>query len=414
MATRAIAEGELLFAVPRNRLFTLDTSKLATEHGGDRLRAQFGEWTALMLAMMAEDGDKDSPFRIYLDSLPRDFDTPIFWTDAELRELQASSVLSRIGRAEVDEQYAVAVRPWIELHAASFGHADTSLQAFHRMGSIIQSYAFDIERLRGDPGSEVDESVHEDDELANSEDDEDDSELQKALIPLADLLNGDPVKNNARLFHGKRFEMRAMVAIACGSQIWNTYGDLPDSDLLRRYGYTRGAVTNQDNVVDIPGDLVTDVVQASRDVDRLDPAELHRRIDYLLDQGILDDSFEIDAHHSVVPAEMLIAIEVILLSRSEFRALSRAGQLTDGTQTHEIRDLVMSILHRRLEQYATSLEEDNAILAAPGGGSRMRNAFQVRMGEKAILQRSLEKVHAWRIVRRTSDHNPTVAKKRRR
>ena len=50
--------------------------------------------------------------------------------------------------------------------------------------------------------------------------------------------NADAERNNARLCCGnKDLEMRSIKNIAAGEEIFNDYGQLPRSDLLRRYGY---------------------------------------------------------------------------------------------------------------------------------------------------------------------------------
>lgn len=50
--------------------------------------------------------------------------------------------------------------------------------------------------------------------------------------------NADADKNNARLCcDNEDLEMRSIKPIARGEEIFNDYGQLPRSDLLRRYGY---------------------------------------------------------------------------------------------------------------------------------------------------------------------------------
>lgn len=62
--------------------------------------------------------------------------------------------------------------------------------------------------------------------------------------------------------------MVAIRPIKLGEQIWNTYGDLPNADLLRRYGHIDMTPLNQggpfpygnpSDDVEIPADLVFDI-----------------------------------------------------------------------------------------------------------------------------------------------------------
>lgn len=50
--------------------------------------------------------------------------------------------------------------------------------------------------------------------------------------------NADADRNNARLCcDNEALEMRAIKPVFAGEEIFNDYGQLPRSDLLRRYGY---------------------------------------------------------------------------------------------------------------------------------------------------------------------------------
>lgn len=65
---------------------------------------------------------------------------------------------------------------------------------------------------------------------------------------------------------------------------WNTYGDLPNSELLRRYGHIdllpdeRGVLRNPADVVEIKGDLVVQAIGC-------EPDALKDRIEWWLGQG---------------------------------------------------------------------------------------------------------------------------------
>ena len=50
-------------------------------------------WLQLALFLLHESGRPASPWRAYLDTLPQTGGAPLFWSDAELRELQGTQVL---------------------------------------------------------------------------------------------------------------------------------------------------------------------------------------------------------------------------------------------------------------------------------------------------------------------------------
>lgn len=75
---------------------------------------------------------------------------------------------------------------------------------------------------------------------SGSDDDEDEQEnvADISMTPMADMLNARFESDNARLFYKTQvLEMRATKDIAKGHQIFNTYANPPNSDLLRRYGH---------------------------------------------------------------------------------------------------------------------------------------------------------------------------------
>lgn len=63
---------------------------------------------------------------------------------------------------------------------------------------------------------------------------------------------------------------------------WNTYGDLPNADLLRRYGHVDelvledSTVGNPKDVTEIRADLIVDVVR---------PTDAKSRIEFWLEEG---------------------------------------------------------------------------------------------------------------------------------
>lgn len=98
------------------------------------------------------------------------------------------------------------------------------------------------------------------DEAEDEEEDSDDEEEEEeqgiiAMVPMADMLNHRTGFNNARLFHEpEALQMRAIKDIKAQDQIYNTYGDLCNGDLLRKYGFVDEP--NEHDIVEISGDLV--------------------------------------------------------------------------------------------------------------------------------------------------------------
>lgn len=200
MAQENIPEGEELFSIPRAMVLAVQNSELKTLLGQDL--EQLGPWLSLMLVMLYEylQGEK-SRWAPYFKVLPSRFDSLMFWSSAELQELQASTIVEKIGREGAEESIMESIAPIVRGNPALFppapglssydGDAGAAalIELAHVMGSLIMAYAFDIEKSEDDDdeGDANDESYMTDDE---------DEQLPKGMIPLADLLNADADRNN--------------------------------------------------------------------------------------------------------------------------------------------------------------------------------------------------------------------------
>lgn len=146
-------------------------------------------WGSLILVMLYEylQGDA-SKWKPYFDVLPSTFDTPIFWTEDEQKELQGTCLTTeKIGKEESDHMLRTRILPIVLQNPTVFYpegatqlSQDELLVLAHRMGSTIMAYAFDL-----DNGNE--ESDDEEDGWV--EDHEGRSML--GMVPMADILNAN-------------------------------------------------------------------------------------------------------------------------------------------------------------------------------------------------------------------------------
>lgn len=95
VALQDIPENHTIFTLPRSLTLSTQTSTLPAAFGYEAWRKHklHKGWVGLILCMMWEEaqGNKGKWFT-YLASLPTQFDTPIFWSDEELQELQGTAV----------------------------------------------------------------------------------------------------------------------------------------------------------------------------------------------------------------------------------------------------------------------------------------------------------------------------------
>jgi SET domain-containing protein 6 len=205
LATSDIPAHTRLFVVPRRRVLSVETSDVVRKiphvfHGGKAEstasstddEAEFDELAnpglELILILIYEYlHHATSPWRPYLDALPDEFDALMYWDALELRELQASAVIEKIGRDDAEQMFHEKLLPLINDHADIFYPVGTPawsdedlVKLAHRMGSIVTAYAFDLER------EDEDDAEFEDGWIPDL-----DGLMSLGLVPMADMLNAD-------------------------------------------------------------------------------------------------------------------------------------------------------------------------------------------------------------------------------
>ena len=326
---------------------------------------------------MNEASNLNSKWAPYFRVLPENLDSLVFWSPEELAELQASAVVNKIGKDQAEEVFRDSVSRIVPEGSTS--------EAFHRVASIIMAYAFDIpeapvEDEKKDENAEEDELVDDEDEITNM-----------AMIPLADMLNAD-VDNNARLhYDGYDLEMRAIRQIKAGEEILNDYGQLPRSDLLRRYGY----VTDKYAVFDVAELPTAPIISYIRKelfkYHKVRQTEVDARVELAKREDVYEDSYDIahaDEEYPAIPDELVALIWLLLVDKETFAALKSSKlSLPPRTkmETKLVGSVIQALLKRRASEYATTAEEDDKLLEAADLPHRRRMAIKVRQGEKFVL-----------------------------
>ncbi|KAL7625810.1 Ribosomal lysine N-methyltransferase 4 [Parahypoxylon ruwenzoriense] len=421
VATADIPEDTVLFTIPRSAVINVQTSDLprriphvfepsttgledASDNEADA-DLDFGSgtdgagapenWVSLILVMIYEylQGEL-SRWKPYFDVLPADFETLMYWSDSELAELQASSIVGRIGREQADSMFRTSVLPVINEHADVFYPEGAErfteeklLVLAHRMGSTIMAYAFDLE--------------NDDDEETDPENDDEwvvdrEGSIMMGMVPMADILNAD-AEFNAHVNHGEdSLTVTALRPIPAGTEVLNYYGPLGNGELLRRYGYVTNHHTRYD-VAEVSWDLILPVLKDAlklddqtwgKAVNELDLEEIEDGFVIERDTGELNSRGEHQdpAIFKELPADLVEQTHTLL---KEIRKISPAT-IPDKAKRDEI---TLSAIHRALElrlgQYATSQAYDFDLLSGDKVSGRQRMAVVVRWGEKALLQEAI-------------------------
>ncbi|KAI0358637.1 SET domain-containing protein [Trametes cingulata] len=441
VALQDIPKGTVLFTIPRNLTLSTRTSSLPSLMGnGWKSHGLHEGWAGLILCMMWEESrGSQSRWSGYLAILPNAFDTPMFWGEDDLQELQGTAVVDKVGREEAERDYYNKVVPAIESRPDLFPQEKRStyfsLERYHLMGSRILSRSFHVEPWKGrrteedepqdedagadDNAMDVDpeegstgpgdaqgdsaqgEGSDEAEELIIETDDDDDDEDREdpadvAMVPMADMLNARFECENAKLFYEEReLKMISTKPIKAGEQIWNTYGDPPNSDLLRRYGHVDlvplrpplSGLGNPSDVVEVRGDLI--VSAASKKV----KYDLQERVDWWLEEA--DDDVFVLQTDCELPQELVSFTRLLLLPKDEWVKTAKKSKLPKPKIDKDVLTIAVEVLEKRLKEYPTTLEEDEKLLA-PGSVEQLslnkKHAVIVRLGEKRILRGALKNV----------------------
>lgn len=422
-----------LFTIPRSTIISEETSELAKKlpglfesHGQSSLEDVEdiedenatelpSSWLNLILILIYEYlHDSDSHWSPYLSVLPQSsasFNTLMFWDPTELSELQASAFVAKVGRDSADKMFKERIIPIITKHANVFYPSSTQLshenllQKCHAMGSLIMSYAFDLQ-----PDEDEDEVGEE------TEDGWVEDRMRPpvmGMVPMADMLNAD-AEFNAHLSHGEdKLTMTSLREIKAGEEVLNYYGPLPNGELLRRYGYTSHKHSRYD-VVEISWDAVKQAINNSdhwmRSISVLVSAEQLRTTIIEIEKGNdyedLKDGFVLEREagdpdeqgfctstpkFTKFPDELVTLISGMIESLLKSKAKKRKVDNDNSKKLvkRATLDVLAIIVRSRLEGYQTSIDQDEALLTGETINPRLKMAINVRLGEKRLLKEAL-------------------------
>jgi len=360
--------------------------------------------------------------------LPTAFSTPMFWTAPELAELQASALVQKIGKKDADKMIRKKILPVIRAHEDVFFTSESQkptddqlMTLAHTMGSAIMAYAFDLDPEQDDSDEE------EEGEDGWAEDRE--PERQMGMVPLADTLNAD-AEFNAHISHAAdSLSAVSLREIKAGEEILNYYGPLSSAELLRRYGYVTPKHARYD-VVELPWVLVEKKLRERFNLSGVRNKPKWKQVVSVateaMEDGELEEGFVLEREtddpdsNGLLPAtEAVFASlpqELVEQVKAFLKAVKKvsdnaivAEALSDSDTRKEIfLEVVLAALQDREKQYATTLEEDDQLVAGfdPNSMGRKEMAVWVRRGEKQLLREA----QVW-TARELEAHRASVADK---
>ncbi|KAF4547943.1 SET domain-containing protein 2 [Elsinoe fawcettii] len=397
VAKSDIDQDEDLFSVSRSGILSAETSGLAQTPEGQQLLVDLDDsWLALILILIYEQARPDSPWADYISTLKdADLDTLMYWQETDLAELQASAIKDKIGKTGADETFQANIVPAVRKHQNLFpplsqSSDDDILVLAHWAGSTIMAYAFDIEKQ---PSAQA-----QDEEGYVS--DEEDQYLPKGMVPMADMLNADADRNNARLFYEEdRVVMRTIKPVKAGEELFNDYGPLPRAELLRRYGYITNNYAKYD-VVELSTPFIIETVKTtltSHHAHQLTDEylttieEALEEKDYWEDGHIISAYTEEDDEDPLFPHGLQMLIYRLIATPGSKYA--KRPEKIEAEDRNKMNSAYHAVLQARLQQYGTTVSQDQDILQqTPPQQKRKIQAIHVRMGEKRLLQHAMNHI----------------------
>nr|XP_025867642.1 N-lysine methyltransferase SETD6 isoform X1 [Vulpes vulpes] len=419
VARESVQPGELLFAVPRAALLSQHTCSIggllerggcacgAGRGGGPRggaralislspsergaLQSQSG-WVPLLLALLHElqtPASLWSPYFALWPELGR-LEHPMFWPEEERRQLlQGTGVPEAVEKdlANIRSEYYSIVLPFMEAHPDLFSPRVRSLDLYRQLVALVMAYSFQ--------------------EPLEEEDDEKEPN-SPLMVPAADILN-HLANHNANLEYSPNcLRMVATKPIPKGHEIFNTYGQMANWQLIHMYGFAEPYPDNIDDTADIQMVTVREAALQGTKVEA-ERLLLLERWDFLCKLEMVGEegAFVIGREEVLTEEELTTTLKVLCMSAEEFREFKDQDGWGDNKREEDSltiknipklkaswRQLLRDSVLLTLQTYATDLKSEQDLLSNKEVYTKLswreQQALQVRFGQKMILNQLLE------------------------
>ncbi|XP_055790031.1 N-lysine methyltransferase setd6 [Salvelinus fontinalis] len=397
LAKEDIDEGELLFTIPRMALLHQGTTKVLAvlEEGKASLENTSG-WVPLLLALMYEYTSPQSHWRPYL-SLWSDFtalDHPMFWSkDERDRLLKGTGIPEAVDTdlTNIQKEYKDIVLPFITLHTDLWDPERHTLDLYRSLVAFVMAYSFQ--------------------EPLDEEDEDEKDPNPPMMVPIADMLNHVSNHNANLEYTPECLKMVSVRSIQKGEEVFNTYGQMANWQLLHMYGFAEPYQSNSNDTADIP---MSNVYKAAVQVTRSEAEQrlLVEKWSLLCEMEMVGDKgvFIFGKSGSLTDTEMYTTLKILCMSVEEFEDFRENEGWEEADDDEKMlqalsneglpsllplwRRLVHAAARFTLDSYGEDMLKDKVLLEDKDGyiklSSRQRRALQVRYGQKTILHQLLE------------------------
>ncbi|XP_034880971.1 N-lysine methyltransferase SETD6 isoform X6 [Mirounga angustirostris] len=371
VARESVQPGELLFAVPRAALLSQHTCSIGglLERERGALQSQSG-WVPLLLALLHELQAPASPWSPYFALWPElgRLEHPMFWPEEERRRLlQGTGVPEAVEKdlANIRSEYYSIVLPFMEAHPDLFSPRVRSLELYRQLVALVMAYSICFFVCGG-----VDLNLH-------------------------------TISENC-------LRMVATQPIPKGHEIFNTYGQMANWQLIHMYGFVEPYPDNTDDTADIQMVTVREAaLQGTKaEAERL---LLYERWDFLCKLEMVGEegAFVIGREEVLTEEELTSTLKVLCMPAEEFREFKEKDGWGDNKREEDSltitnipnlkaswKQLLRDSVLLTLQTYATDLKSEQDLLSNKEVYTKLswreQQALQVRYGQKMILHQLLE------------------------
>ncbi|KAK6921988.1 Rubisco LSMT, substrate-binding domain [Dillenia turbinata] len=361
IAERDIGKNEVVLEVPNK--FWINPDNVAESEIG-KVCSGLKPWISVALFLIREKLIEESKWRVYIDVLPQETNSTIFWSDEELSELRGTQLLSTtLSVKEYVQNEFVKVEEDVITPNKQIFPSSTTFDDFLWAFGILRSRAFS--RLRGQ---------------------------NLVVVPLADFVNHSAsittedyayeIKGAGLFSKNLLFSLRSPVAVKAGEQVYIQY-DLGKSnaELALDYGFIES--TSDRNAYTL-----------TLEISKSDPF-YEDKLDIAESNGLGETAyFDVVLGHPLPPA-MLPYLRLVALGGTDSFLLESVFRNTIWghlelpiSQANEelICRVVRDACKAALSGFHTTINEDEDLRKRGNLSPRLEIAVGIRAGEKKVLQ----------------------------
>jgi len=392
-ATRDLPKGELLLSVPPGAYMEppcKDDDELDKIIMAHKASSSLG----IVLRLMHEvSKGPASTFAAHIatmfEVLP---DTPSYWDEADRAELRGSAAMGIVDPKIIIDEYEKCAKPIITAASHLFPEPHGSLKAFMDASTACTSRWFRMEKIYQSKTSSRTISC---------------MDGGPYLVPVADMFNHHHESphasfSNVKIENKVTFKMFLDVPVKAGEQIFLTYGNLNNQQLLHGYGYVPQGNEALSCAL-VPAELVLaqsreDVLAALKEAEAEPEASEVEACKAVLDRkeaalkagGCLPDEPYCITREDMIPEELLTVAQVMHMDVEMFECyeeepavLGSEFDVEDDEYVTAVERTLLCIVDRKLRCYASTYKEDRETVKTAQG--RLKAALEIRLPEQRLL-----------------------------